>query len=198
MCGTISLPASIVSVSSGTSGHAPVQAFQRLHRGYLIHLFYCFREQSAWVWCDEWRRFGAPAHTASRTYGKLSPIETDLCAVERTEQNSADPLLRGVCQPRSPHGSKPTSWLSPRPTDRHYFSRCHWMEIKTGGWRQQPLPLQPAKLLSEGESRIKYYRTKFKLFCSHRLTFLNLGAVRWDTAIYSLWIMWSVAQAIRN
>lgn len=43
MCGTISLPASIVSVSSGTSGHAPVQAFQRLHRGYFFRLFYCLR-----------------------------------------------------------------------------------------------------------------------------------------------------------
>ena len=100
MCGTIDLPASIVSVSSGTSGHAPVQAFQRLHRGYLILLFYCFREQSAWVW----RGFGvsdgalgAPVPTASRTYNKLSPIETELCAVERTEQIPADPLLRGVC-----------------------------------------------------------------------------------------------------
>src|SRR5579862_444721 len=33
--------ASIVSVRSGTSGDAPVQAFQRLHRGYSIHLFFC-------------------------------------------------------------------------------------------------------------------------------------------------------------
>jgi hypothetical protein len=41
--------------SSGTSGHAPVQAFQRLHRGYSIHLVYCFREQSASVWRG-WRR----------------------------------------------------------------------------------------------------------------------------------------------
>jgi hypothetical protein len=40
---------------------------------------------------------GAPLPTASRTYGKLSPIETELCAVERTEQISADPSLRGVC-----------------------------------------------------------------------------------------------------
>lgn len=118
--------------SSGTSGHAPVQAFQRLHRGYSIHLVYCFREQSASVWRG-WRRLAHRSLPHRGTYDQLSPIETELCAVERTEQISADPLLRGVCEPRSPHGSKPTNWPLPRPTDRHFFSRCQWAEITTGG-----------------------------------------------------------------
>ena len=90
----------------------------------------------------------------------------------------------------------PTSWLSPRPTVRHSFSRCLWMEIRYRWWRQQPLPLQPAKLISEQVSQIKYCRRKFQFFSCTRFTFLNLGAVRWDTAAYSLWIMRSIEQSI--
>jgi len=45
---------------------------------------------------------GAPTPTASRTHDPLSPIETELCAVERTDQISADPLLCGVLFNRTP------------------------------------------------------------------------------------------------
>jgi len=97
--------------------------------------------------------------------------------------------------PRSPHGSMPTSWLSLLPTDRHSFSRCQWV-IKSRLRRQQPLPLQPAKLLSEEVSQIKYYRRNFKFFSCSPFTFLTLGAVRWDTAAYSLWIMRAIDEVI--
>ena len=162
MCGTISLPASIVSVSSGTSGHAPVQAFQRLHRGYFFSLFYCFRSSPRGPGVSVAHAHHPLPHRGPMT--KLRYSKPQLCAAERTEPLSEDPLLRGLCRPRSPHESMPTRWLSPRPTVRHSFSRCLWMEIRYRWWRQQPLPLQPAKLISEEESQIKYCRTEISIF----------------------------------
>jgi hypothetical protein len=196
VCGTISLPASIVSVSSGTSGHAPVQAFQRLHRGYFFSLFYCFRSNPRGSGVSVAHAHHPLPHRGPMT--KLPYSKPQLCAAERTEPLSEDSLLRGLCRPRSPNESMPTSWLSPRPTVRHSFSCCLWMEIRYRWWRQQPLPLQPAKLISEEESQIKQCRTKFQFFFCSRFTFLNLGAVRWDTAAYSLWIMRLIEKTIRS
>jgi hypothetical protein len=132
VCGTISLPASIVSVSSGTSGHAPVQAFQRLHRGYLIRQFYCFRSSprgpgvSVGVQSTDPLPHRGPMSTPLRETANSAPSNGPSRS-RRTRYNaiSVDRApLTGRCR---------TNRRSPRPTDRQYFSRCLRTEIKTGG-----------------------------------------------------------------
>lgn len=125
-----------------------------------------------------------------------SPLSNSDSAPSNGPSRSQPTRYCVVMRTALPSRIEPTSWLSPRTTDRHYFlaAACRW---RMNQWlRQQPLPLQPAKLLSEEVSQIKYDRRNFKFFSCSPFTFLTLGAVRRDTAAYNLLIMQTIDEAI--
>jgi hypothetical protein len=187
VCGTISLPASIVSVSSGTSGHAPVQAFQRLHRGYLIRQFYCFRSSPRGLWSDGARRIDSLPRRGPMTNSHSKP---QLCAVEPDRADLSRIRYCAVVVDRAPltDRCRRTGLCHSRRTDIS-FAAASGCRFKSGGGDNSHSLFSPRNNYRKRKARSSNSWAKINFFTCTRWTFLTFGAVRWDTAAYNLWIM---------